>query len=72
MGNIHAIVLLPEDCDVTDPTCITHRKSMDLLEGMMINFSSSDAHCAMLPMTELCSFCFFNCDLNHHSAPIKQ
>ena len=72
IGNIHTVVFLPEDCGVTDPTCIMHRNSMASLEDIMINFWNRDAHCATLPMTEILSYWFFSRDLNQHSTPITK
>ena len=72
IGNIQTVVFLPEDCGVTDPTCIIHRNSMASLEDIMINFWHSDVCYATLPMTEILSFCYFNRDLNQHSTPIKE
>ena len=70
IGNIEKVVFLPVDCGLEDPMHKTHPKSMASLENIEINFHDSDVYCTTIPMTEICSFSFFNRELNVHRKQI--
>ena len=64
IGNTQLVVFLPVDCGLDDPTHMTYSQSTLSLEDIKINFHGRNMHCTTIPMTKICSFSYFNSELN--------
>lgn len=62
--NVQQVLFLPLDNGLEDPTCMMHPQLRASIEDVEINFYLNDVHCTTSPMTETCSFSYFNRELN--------
>ena len=69
--NIQQVLFLPLDSGLEDPTYLTHPQSRALIEDAKINFYLNDVCCTTSPMTETCSFSYFNRELNVYRSEIN-